>query len=264
MSIHPTAIIDPCAELDSTVTVGPYAVIEGSVRIGANSRIEAHAHVSGPTTLGRGNLVGSFATVGAPPQDLKYQNEPTELVIGDNNQIREYASLHRGTPSGRGKTTIGNGNLFMGYTHVAHDCEVHDHVIMANAATLGGHVVVQSRAIIGGLTAVHQFSRIGEYAYVGGMSGISKDIPPFMIAAGIRNAIRVSGVNKIGLRRAGFSNSTIRDIARAHVILFRENHLLQDALEKVLAELPGCPEVARLVAFFRESSRSVARVAGDD
>ena len=164
MAIHSTAVIDPSAELDSSVEVGPYAVIGAKVRIDARTKVEPHAVVDGPSTIGKGNLIGSFATVGGAPQDLSYKGEPTELIIGDNNQIREYASIHRGTPSGKQKTRIGNNNLLMAYIHVAHDCVIGDNVIMANVATLAGHVEVGNNASIGGLVAVHQFCRIGTFS----------------------------------------------------------------------------------------------------
>lgn len=260
MPIHPTAIIDREAQIDSTVTVGPFAVIEAGVSIGAGTEVRPHAVISGHTTIGRDNFIGSFATVGVPPQDLHYKNEPTRTIIGDANYIREYVSIHRGTPGGAGVTTIGSNNLLMAYVHVAHDCHVGNGVIMANAATLGGHVRVDDKATIGGLVAVHQFSRIGEYSYIGGLSGISKDVPPYVIVAGTRNQMRVAGINKIGLRRAGFDNETIKKLHRAFLIIFRDHDLLLgEALDRALAEDPGCEPVARLVDFFREPGRSVVR-----
>ena len=262
--IHPTAIIDPHAELDSTVRVGPYAVVERDVRIGAQSEIAAHAVVSGPTTLGSGNHISSFANIGADPQDLKFQGERTELTVGDNNRFREYVSVHRGTSSGRGVTTIGNNNLFMAYAHVAHDCIIGNHVILANAATLGGHVDIGDKATLGGLVAVHQFTRIGAYSYIGGMSGISKDIPPFIIVAGIRNRMRVTGINKIGLQRNGFDEDSIKKLHKAFKIIFRTpDLLLEEALAKTLAEIPDCDPVNHLVEFFRTAPRPVVRTSGN-
>ena len=258
MSIHPTAVIDKKAELDTTVHVGPYAVIEEGVRIGADTKVMAHAVVSGPTTIGERNLVGSFATVGGAPQDLSYKGEPTELIIGNDNQIREYASIHRGTPGGHGKTVIGNNNLLMAYIHVAHDCHLGDHVIMANVATLAGHVEVGSNASIGGLVAIHQFCRIGCYSYIGGVSGIGRDVPPYVIIAGTRNGTRISGINKIGLKRNGFSRETINKLESAYRIIFRSPHLLiKDALELAKREITDCPEVDWLVKFFEDSKRGV-------
>ncbi len=265
MSIHPTAVIDKRAELDSSVYVGPYAVIEGGVRIDADTRVEAHAVVSGLTTIGKGNLIGSFAAVGGAPQDLSYKGEPTEVIIGDGNQIREYASVHRGTPSGHGKTVIGNNNLLMAYIHVAHDCKIGDHVIMANVATLAGHVEVGDKASIGGLVAVHQFCRIGTYSYIGGVSGLSLDVPPYVIIAGTRNRTRISGINKIGLRRNGFSKDTVKKLDAAFRIIFRSpNLLMKDAIEIAKKEIVGCPEVDILVKFFEDSKRGVVKRTVED
>ena len=265
MSMHPTAIIDKKACLDSSVEVGAYAVIEAGVTVGPSTRIMPHTVLTGNTSIGSGNIIGPFATVGSPPQDLHYKGEPTKLTIGDNNQIREYVSIHRGTPSGKGITTIGNNNLLMAYSHVAHDCILCNHIIMANAATLGGHVQVHDRATIGGLVAVHQFTRIGEFAYIGGMSGISKDVPPYIIVAGTRNQMRVSGINKIGLRRNGFDNETIKKLHKAFLNIFKAPELLlQEALDKTLEEFADCPPVIKLVAFFKESSRSVVRTSSEE
>lgn len=265
MSIHPTAVVDPKAELDSSVSVGPYAVIEAGVRIDADTRVEPHAVISGPTKIGKRNLIGSFATVGGAPQDLSYKGEPTELIIGDDNQIREYASIHRGTPHGTGKTIIGDSNLLMAYTHVAHDCRLGNHVILANVATLAGHVEVGDRASIGGLVAVHQFCRIGTFSYIGGVSGISLDVPPYVIIAGTRNRTRISGVNKIGLKRNGFSRETINKLDTAFKIIFRSpNLLLKDALEQARLELSGCPEVDNLITFFENSKRGVVKRTIED
>ena len=265
MNIHPTAVIDSKAELDSSVTVGPYAVIGADVRIGADTRVEAHAVISGPTTLGERNFIGSFATVGGAPQDLSYDGEPTELIVGNDNQIREYASIHRGTPSGGGKTIIGNTNLLMAYTHIAHDCRLGDHIVLANVATLAGHVEVGNRASIGGLVAVHQFCRIGAYSYVGGLSGLSLDVPPYVILVGTRNRTRISGVNKIGLKRNGFSRETIKEIDAAFRIIFRSpNLLMKDAIELAAQQFPENPEVATLVQFFRDSKRGVVKQTSGD
>jgi UDP-N-acetylglucosamine acyltransferase len=265
MPIHPTAIIDKKAQLDSSVEIGAYAVIEAGVALGSGTRVLPHTILTGATSIGKDNLIGPFASVGSPPQDLHYNGEPTELRIGDGNQIREYVSIHRGTASGGGITSIGNNNMLMAYSHVAHDCLVGNHVILANAATLGGHVQIRDRAIIGGLVAVHQFTRIGEYAYIGGMSGISKDVPPYIIVAGTRNQMRVSGINKIGLRRAGFDVETIKNLHKAFLTIFKAPELLlQEALDKTLEEFSDCQPVVKLVAFFKESSRGVVRSSNDE
>lgn len=260
MKIHPTAIIDPNAELAESVSVGPYCIIEKGVTIGADTKVNSHTIITGTTKIGAGNSIGPFATVGAPPQDIKYKGEETELVIGDNNIIREYVSLHRGTVSGRGATKIGNNNMLMGYVHVAHDCSLGNHVIMANAATLAGHVTINDRAIIGGLVAIHQFTRIGAFAYIGGMSGISMDVPPYIIVSGTRKETRVSGINKVGLKRCGFENDVIKKLDKAYKTIFRTpGLLLQEALDKTLAEIPDCEPVGQLVDFFRTSKQGVVR-----
>jgi UDP-N-acetylglucosamine acyltransferase len=266
MNIHPTAIIDPGADIESSVNVGPYVVIEKGVTIGRDSIIKSHSIISGPTTIGSGNVIGPFATIGAPPQDLKYKGEDTELVIGNNNQIREYVSIHRGTVTDRGVTSVGNDNLVMGYVHIAHDCVIANGAILANAATLAGHVHVEEYAILGGLVAIHQFSRIGAHSYIGGISGISKDVPPFIIVSGTRKHMRVSGINKIGLRRRGFDNETIRKLDRAYKIIFMTpDLLLQEALEQAAKEVPDCGPVTQLIDFFRSSKQGVIRtVEGDE
>ncbi len=260
MNIHPTAIVDPAAELDSSVILGPYTIIEKGVRIGQDTTIKPHSVVSGPTSIGSGNVIGPFATVGAPPQDLKYKGEDTELNIGDNNQIREYVSIHRGTVTDRGVTTIGSDNLLMGYVHIAHDCIVGNSAILANAVTLAGHVEIEDHAIIGGLVAVHQFSRIGAYSYIGGLSGISKDVPPFVIVSGIRKQMRVSGINKVGLRRHGFDKDTLKKLDKAYRIIFMTpDLLLQDALQQAADEISDCEPVNQLINFFRNSKQGVIR-----
>jgi UDP-N-acetylglucosamine acyltransferase len=265
MSIHPTAVVDSKAELHSSVSVGPYAVIGAQVHIGADSKVEAHAVIAGPTSIGERNLIGSFSVVGGAPQDLSYKGEPTELIIGSDNQIREFASIHRGTPGGHRKTVIGNNNLLMAYTHVAHDCVIGNHVIMANVATLAGHVEVGDRASIGGLVAIHQFCRIGTFSYIGGVSGISLDVPPYVIIAGTRNRMRISGVNKVGLKRNGFSRETIKNLDEAFRIIFRTpNLLMKDAIEVARNEYPNCPEVQTLVKFFQDSKRGVVKQTAED
>ncbi len=264
MTIHPTAVIDKEAELDSSVSVGPYAIINGKVQIDAGTTIAAHAVVSGPTKIGKNNTISSFTTVGGDPQDLKYDGEPTELIIGDGNRIREYASIHRGTVQGGGKTVIGDKNLLMSYIHIAHDCIIGNGVIMSNVATMAGHVEVDDCATIGGLVAVHQFARIGKYSYIGGVSGINLDVPPFVIITGTRNRTRISGINKVGLRRRGFTRETIAQIDTAYRIIFRSpDLLLKDALNLAKEKVTNCPEVDDLVEFFEKSERGVVRRTSD-
>ncbi len=255
MTIHPTALVDSRADIDSTVTIGPYCVIEKDVVIAADTEIGSHAVISGNTTIGQRNRIHSFASIGAPPQDLKYQGEETRLVIGDDNLIREYVSIHRGTVSGHGVTTVGNGNLIMAYSHIAHDCVVGNQVIMANGGTLGGHVQVGDHANLGGMVAIHQFSRVGAYTYIGGMSGISKDVPPFVIATGIRDQLRITGINKIGLKRMGFAAADIATLAQAFVAIFRTELVLSESLDKALVEFPNCQLVVDLVNFMKAPNR---------
>jgi UDP-N-acetylglucosamine acyltransferase len=265
MNIHPTAIVDTGAELDSSVKVGPYVIIEKGVKIAQETTIKPHTVLTGPTTIGSGNEIGPFATIGAPPQDLKYKGEDTELVIGDNNLIREYVSIHRGTVTDKCITIIGNGNLLMGYVHIAHDCVIGNSAILANAATLAGHVQVEDYAIIGGLVAIHQFTRIGPYSYIGGHSGISKDVPPFIIVSGTRKNMRVSGINKIGLRRRGFDNETIKKLDKAYKIIFMSpNLLLKDALEQAANEITDCEPVKQFIDFFHNSKQGVIRTVDSD
>jgi UDP-N-acetylglucosamine acyltransferase len=265
MNIHPTAVIDSRAQLDSSVTVAPYAVIDGPVIIGPQTRIGAHAVVCGHTTIGARNTISAFTSIGAPPQDSNYKGEPTELIIGDDNLFREYVSIHRATVKATRKTLIGNGNMIMAYCHIAHDCIIADHVIMANLATLAGHVEVGSHANLGGLVAVHQHCRIGDYAYVGGMSGIGLDVPPYVIMEGIRNQMRIAGINKVGLRRSGMDRETIKNLEEAFKILFRSPELLlKDSLAKLEEEMKDCIEVQVMVDFFRSSKRGVVKRTIDD
>lgn len=260
MTIHPTAVVDPGAELAEGVVIGPYAVIGKDVKIGADTRVEAHATISGPTTIGERNLIGSFTVIGGDPQDLSYKNEPTELIIGCDNQIREYSSIHRGTPKGKKKTVIGDHNLLMAYTHVAHDCTLGNHVILTNVATLAGHVEVGDRAVIGGLVAIHQFCRVGTFSYIGGISGLGLDVPPYVIIAGTRNRTRISGINKVGLRRNGFDRQTIATLDKAFKIIFRTpNLLMKDAIGVAKNEFPDSKEVQTLVKFFEDSKRGVVK-----
>ena len=261
MTIHATAVVDPQAEIHETVSIGPYAVVEANVTIGAETHVDAHAVISGHTTIGARNHIGSFTSIGAPPQDMHYKGEPTELIIGDDNQIREYVSIHRGTVDGNGRTVIGNNNILMAYTHVAHDCIIHNHVIMANVVTLAGHVEIGDYVNLGGLVGIHQFCRIGAYTYIGGMSGISMDVSPYVILTGTRNRMRISGINKIGLRRNGMNRDAINCLEQAFKIIFRASPqtLLKDALEEARQAFPDSPEVQTLVDFFKTSKRGVVK-----
>ena len=259
--IHPTAVIDPGAELGKDVTVGPFAVIGPKVTIGEGSSIGSHAVVESHVRMGKGNRIHSFASVGAIPQDLKFKGEESWVEMGDRNIIREYATVNRGTSGGGGVTRIGSGTLVMAYCHVAHDCDVGSRVIMANAVTLAGHITVEDGAIIGGMTGVHQFVRIGAHCIIGGMSGVSQDVPPYVTAVVTRpqKGYALYGLNLIGLRRNHFSPETIAALKSAFKIIFRAEVPLKQALAQAEAELPPLPEVAHLIAFVRESKRGVLR-----
>jgi UDP-N-acetylglucosamine acyltransferase len=255
--IHPTAIIAPGAELDDDVEVGPFCVIGADVTIGAGSRLAAHVVVDGPTSLGRNTAVSPFASIGGPPQDLKYQGEPTRLEIGDGNTIRESVTLNRGTVTGGGCTRIGSDNLFMAYAHVAHDCEVGSGVVLANAATLAGHVQIGDGAIIGGLVAVHQFCRVGTMAMLGGGSMVSLDVPPFCMAAGDR--AKLHGLNLIGLRRRGILEDNVKKIRATYRLLFQSGLRLKEALLRIREENGDVAEVQTMVEFIENSERGICR-----
>ena len=255
--IHPTAIIDPNAQIDSSAEIGPFAVIGPHVRIGAGTRVGPHSVIDGWTEIGADNQIFHFAAVGGIPQDLKYRGEETWLRIGDRNIIREFATLQPGTVSGINETVIGNENLFMAYCHVAHDCVVGNRVIMANGSTLAGHVAVEDYAILGGLSAVHQFTRIGESAMLSGGAMVGQDVPPYTIAAGDR--ARVRGVNLVGLRRRGFSEESIALVKKAYRILVFSRLRLTDALRRIREELPPGPEILHFVDFIEKSERGICR-----
>ena len=259
--IHPTAIIDPGATLGEGVEVGAYAVIGPRVTLGDGCRIGAHAIVESHARIGGGTRVYSFASIGAPPQDLKYRGEETWVEIGEECTIREYATVNRGTVSGGGVTRVGNGVLLMAYCHVAHDCHVGDRVIIANAATLGGHVEVGAKAIIGGLVGVHQFVRIGSFAMVGALSGLPLDIPPYVTAVVTRGqkGSGLYGLNAIGLRRNRFSEETIAELKKAYRILFRSGLPMREALARAEGDTAPLPEILHLLDFVRSSKRGVQR-----
>ena len=259
ITIHPSALVSPKADIGDNVTVGPYAVIEDDVVIGEGCAIHAFASVKQHTRMGRGNVIHSYALVGGIPQDLKFHGEVTLLEIGDNNHIREFSTLHRGTVNGKGTTRIGSNNLIMAYCHVAHDCTVGDFVVMTNGATLGGHVQLFDHVIIGGLSAVHQFSRIGRHAFIGGMTGIGQDLPPYMLAVGSRAGIH--GPNLVGLRRLKLSSSAITAVRTAFRMIWHSDMPRREALDKAAQEFADVPEVLEIVDFVRDSSRGVLPAA---
>ena len=257
MSVHPTAIVAPGARLHATAEVGPYAVIGPQVEIGAGTIVGPHAVIEGRTRLGERNRVFQFASVGAQPQDLKYAGEDSALEIGNENLIREFTTLHKGTTGGGGVTRIGNRNLFMAYAHVAHDCQVGNGCVLANAATLGGHVEVGDHVILGGLAAVHQFTRIGKHAFVAGGAMVVMDVPPFCTAQGDR--AELAGINSIGLARHGFSEDQIGRVKEAYRILFRSKLPLDEAVERLRTELGDQPEIQELLTFVTTSQRGLTR-----
>ncbi|MBX5481802.1 MAG: acyl-ACP--UDP-N-acetylglucosamine O-acyltransferase [Myxococcaceae bacterium] len=255
--IHPTAVVHPEAKLHESVEVGPYAVIGPRVTIGAGTWIGPHAVIEGRTTLGERNKVFQFASVGAAPQDLKYAGEDTELRIGDGNMIREFATLHIGTAGGGGVTRIGNNNLFMAYSHVAHDCQVGNGCVLANSVALAGHVTVQDHVILGGLSAVHQFTRIGQHAFIAGGAMVAMDVPPFCTAQGDR--AELVGLNTVGLTRHGFTEDQIRRIKDAYKILFRSKLGLNEAISKLRAQHGGHAEIDAMLDFIVKSERGITR-----
>ena len=253
--IHPTAVIDVAAELDSGVEVGPYAVIGPGVRVGVGSRIGPHAVIRGPTRIGKDNRIFQFASVGEDPQDKKYGGEETFLAIGDGNVIREFATLHRGTVQDDGITSIGSRNLFMAYSHVAHDCRIGDDVIMANAASLAGHVEVQDWAILGGFTIVHQFCRIGAHCFCAMGSVVTKDVPPYVIIGG--HPAEPRGINAEGLRRRGVDGEAIQQLKSAYRILYMSNRKLEDAVQAMRSL--SSARVDEIADFVADRSRSIVR-----
>ncbi|MEK6779279.1 MAG: acyl-ACP--UDP-N-acetylglucosamine O-acyltransferase [Candidatus Deferrimicrobiota bacterium] len=259
--IHPTAIIDPDARLGEGVEVGPYAVIGPKVSIGDGSTVGPHAIIESNVRMGKNNRISPFASVGAPPQDLKFKGEDTWVEIGDNVVVREYATINRGTATGVGTTRVGNNCMIMAYCHVAHDCQVGNRVIMANAATLAGHIDIEDGAFIGGLSGVHQFVKIGTLAMIGAQSGVSQDVPPYVKAVAMRQGRNRSlfGLNVIGLQRAGFSPETIGTLKKAYRILFNSEMPMREALDRAEAEVEPIPEVKHLIGFVRSSKRGVLR-----
>lgn len=255
--IHPTAIIHAGARIADNVSIGPYTVVGEHVVVGSGTTVASHVVLEGWTEIGCDNQIFQFSSIGAAPQDLKYAGQETYLKIGDRNRFREFTTLNRGTEEGGGLTRIGHDNLFMAYSHVAHDCIVHDHVILANGATLAGHVEIESAAILGGLSAVHQFCRVGCHSMTSGGSMVSQDIPPYTVAQGDR--AKTVGLNLIGLKRRGFSEETIRGIKKAFRTIFRSGLRLEDAMQKIDEEIERSPELEHFVRFIKDSQRGIAR-----
>ncbi len=259
MNIHPTAIIDPQAEIGSDVRIGPYCVVASGVRIGNETELGPYVNVQRGSVIGKNCRFYGHASVGSDPQDLKYKGEPTRLEIGDRNVFREFVSVNRGSSHGGGITAIGNDGLFMAYSHVAHDCHVGDQVIFANAATLAGHVSVGEHAQIGAFSAVHQFCRVGPHAFIGGFSVITRDALPYVKTVGPRNEAKIYGINTIGLQRKGFSENSIEELKKAYRILFRSKLNTGEALARLRELEWTAPEVAILIEFITSSERGFIR-----
>ncbi len=253
--IHPTAIVSPEAELGDGVRIGAYSIIGPNVNIRDRCTIGPHVVIEGHTYIEEDARIFQFASIGAAPQDLKYTGEPTGLEIGAGTIIRESVTIHRGTEEGRGVTSIGKLCMLMAYSHVAHDCKLSDNVILANSVAMGGHVTIGKHATIGGLCAIHQFCTIGEYAFMGGMSGTNKDIPPYTMYWGQRE--NLSGLNTIGLRRHGFSPRTIKALRDAYRIIFTQADTITEGVRLAEARYPDVPEVRRFTEFIKTSKRGI-------
>lgn len=257
VDIHPSAVVSPKAKIADGVCIGPFSIIGEKVEIGRDTVIDSHAVIDGNTVIGEKNRVYPYVSLGLPPQDVGYSGEDTRLVIGDENIIREFVTVNRATTKQDRVTRIGNNNYLMAYAHVAHDCTLGNSIIMSNAATLGGHIEIGDKAIIGGLVAIHQFVRIGAYAFIGGMTATVKDIPPFMMASGDR--AKLYGLNVRGLKREGFSREKIDGLKRAYQILWRDHHLLNEAVKRVQEEIEPFEELDMLLDFITSSKRGVVR-----
>jgi UDP-N-acetylglucosamine acyltransferase len=260
MEVHPTAIVDPAARLGEGSQVGAYAVIGPEVELGRLCRVGSHAVLQGPLKMGEGNSIHSHAVIGGDPQDQKYMGERSWLVIGDGNVFREFSTANRGTEGGGGRTAIGCRNLFMAYSHVAHDCRIGDDVVLANGVALAGHVEIGNGAIIGGLSAVHQNARIGELAMVSGGSMVAQDVPPFTIAQGDRARLR--GLNRVGLRRHGIAASRIDALQQAYTALFRRGQRREKAIRILMEE--ATEETSMLLAFLQASQRGICKAHNDN
>ncbi|QWF70604.1 acyl-ACP--UDP-N-acetylglucosamine O-acyltransferase [Methylomonas paludis] len=255
--IDPRAVIHKNAELASDVKVGPFSIIGADVQIDSGTEIGPHAVIKGPTSIGKDNVIYQFTSIGEDPQDKKYDDEITSLEIGDRNVIREFCTMHRGTQQDKGVTTIGSDNLFMAYTHVAHDCLIGNRVIMANGASIAGHVHIGNFAILGGFTLVHQFTQIGEYSFSAMGSAITQDIPPFVMVGG--RPTRPHGINSVGMERNGVPPEVIRQIRKAYKILYKSNLRLEDAIEEMEDMAGESNELSNMVSFLRNVTRGILR-----
>jgi UDP-N-acetylglucosamine acyltransferase len=261
--IHPTAIVHPKAGVAEDVVIGPYSVVGEHVTIGGGSQLMSHVCIDGWTDIGERCQIYPYASIGTAPQHLQYKGEPTRVVIGHDTILREYVTVNRGTVFGGGVTTIGDHNFLMAYVHVAHDCHLGSHLIMANAATLAGHITVGDHAIIGGLVGIHQYVRVGAHVMIGGCSAVGRDVPPFMRAAGGYRA-RLYGLNSIGLKRQGFTGDRISVLKRAYEILFRSDLLMAEAIKQARETFRDSHDVLEVIAFLEGSKRGICRSVGKD
>ena len=250
--IHKTAIVDVKAKISDNVKIGPYCFIGPEVEIGANSVLHSHVNIVGNTKIGKNNQIYPFSSIGTPPQDLKYKGEKNSLIIGNNNKFREYVNINPGTEQGGGVTTVGDNNLFMVYCHVAHDCSISNNIVLANNVQVGGHVSIQNNAIVGGSCAIHQFSRIGESAMVGGMTGVLSDVIPFGLSMGNRN--NLMGLNLIGLRRSKVSNENIKKIQLAYEIIFKTPNFREN-IEGIDSDLKNNEFVKKILNFINSDKK---------
>jgi len=255
--IHETAIVDAASKIGEGCHIGAFSVIGGGVVLAENVRIESHAVIDGDTKIGSGTHIFPFVSIGLAPQDLKFAGEPTATEIGENNQIREFVTIHRGTAGGGGLTKIGSGNLLMAQSHVAHDCQIGDGVIMANAATLAGHVEVADRANVGAFSGIHQFCRVGVEAFIGGYSVVVKDAPPYAVIQG--NHAKCYGLNRVGMKRRGYSEHSIQMLNRAFHLLLSSKLNTSQAIERIKTEIADCAEVDILIDFIESSKRGVVK-----
>ena len=255
-NIHPTAVVDPNAKIGENVKIGPYSVIGPEVTIGNGTTIESHVVIEGETIIGENNYIFSFASIGKDPQDLKFGGEKIRVVIGNNNKIREFVTIHRGTTD-KYETRVGNDCLIMAYVHIAHDCIIGDHCVLANAATFAGHVEVEDWAVVGGLTAIHQFTRVGRHAMIGGCSAVTQDVVPYMLSEG--NKARAVYINIVGLQRRGFSEEQIKTLREVYKIIFKKKLKLEEALHILENDYKDNEDVVKLVEFIRKSKRGIAR-----
>lgn len=254
IEIHPTAIVDPKAELGDGVVVGPYSIIEAGAVVGQNTIIQSHVFISQYTRIGSNCTIGHSSVLGTNPQDLKFKNEPTLTIIGNNTTIREYVTVNRGT-SAHGETRVGNDCLLMAYVHVAHDCVVGNGVILANCVNMAGHTEIHDYVNIGGLVPIHQFVRVGAYAFIGGGFRVPKDVPPFALAIG--DPLRYSKINTVGLKRRGFQTETLKMIQQAYRLIYLSGLNISQGIQKVKDQLPLLPEIKMIIDFFEKTKRGV-------